>query len=174
VSFTKTDTIFLSYSSEDIELAIGICDALRAVGLELWFDKSELRGGDVWDASIREQIKSCAVFIPIISTSTQGREEGYFRLEWKLAIDRSYRMAEDKAFFFPVVDDNTQESTARVPEKFRQLQWTRLSDQTSIDAFAKRVRDSLVREEQAARPPCPTTPAQPHSSSKSSPGKKTL
>jgi len=33
----------------------------------------------------------------------QKREEGYFRLEWKLAIDRSYLMAEDKVFFFPAV-----------------------------------------------------------------------
>ena len=48
--------------------------------------------------SIRKQIKECALFLPVISASTQAREEGYFRLEWKLAIDRSYLMADDKPF----------------------------------------------------------------------------
>ena len=26
-----------------------ICEALRAAGIEVWFDQSELRGGDAWD-----------------------------------------------------------------------------------------------------------------------------
>lgn len=55
-------------------------DALRARGMEVWLDKSDLRGGDAWDAAIRRQIKTCALFIPIISVSTRARAEGYFRL----------------------------------------------------------------------------------------------
>ena len=39
--------------------------------------------------------------MPVISGNTDAREEGYFRLEWKLAVDRSHLMADDKAFFFP-------------------------------------------------------------------------
>ena len=34
-----------------------LCNALRAAGTEVWFDLSELRGGDTWDALIRRQIK---------------------------------------------------------------------------------------------------------------------
>ena len=48
--------VFLSYASEDAEAAQGICEALRAAGIEVWFDQSELRGGDVWDQKIRRQI----------------------------------------------------------------------------------------------------------------------
>lgn len=62
-----TPAIFLSYASQDADAARRICDALRAVGLEVWFDQSELRGGDAWDASIRKQIKECALFVPVIS-----------------------------------------------------------------------------------------------------------
>jgi TIR domain len=80
--------IFLSYAKQDAEAAERICTALRAARIEVWFDQSELRGGDAWDAAIRRQIKTCALIIPIISANTQGRAEGYFRLEWKLAIDR--------------------------------------------------------------------------------------
>ena len=76
--------VFISYASQDTEAAKRICDALRAGGIEVWFDQSELRGGDIWDTTIRRQIKTCRLFIPVISRNTHAREEGYFRLEWKL------------------------------------------------------------------------------------------
>jgi hypothetical protein len=54
--------VFLSYASQDAEATQRICEAPRAAGIEVWFDKSELRGGDAGDQSIRKQIKSCALF----------------------------------------------------------------------------------------------------------------
>jgi hypothetical protein len=48
---TSTRAVFLSYASHDAEAARRICDALRALGLDVWFDQSALRGGDAWDAS---------------------------------------------------------------------------------------------------------------------------
>lgn len=77
--------MFLSYASQDTEAAKRICNALRAAGIEVWFDQSELRGGDAWDQKIRQQIRDCTLLVPIISAKTQDRPEGYFRLEWKLA-----------------------------------------------------------------------------------------
>ena len=73
--------VFLSYASQDAEAAKRICEALRAAGIEVWFDQSELRGGDAWDQSIRRQIKNCALFVPVVSRHTHDRAEGYFRLE---------------------------------------------------------------------------------------------
>ena len=70
--------VFLSYASQDAVAARRICDVLRAAGVEVWFDQSELRGGDAWDAKIRKQIKECTLFIPVISAGTQARTEGYF------------------------------------------------------------------------------------------------
>ena len=138
-----TQAIFLSYSSDDADAAHRICDALRVEGLDVWFDQSELRGGDAWDASIKKQIKECALFVPMISASTNARSEGYFRLEWKLAVDRSHLMADDQAFFLPVVLDDSPEPTARVPDKFRERQWTRLSDHQAMAAFATRISKLL-------------------------------
>ncbi len=69
--------VFLSYASQDADAARRLCEALRAAGVEVWFDQSELRGGDAWDASIRRKIKECALFVPLISATTQAREEGY-------------------------------------------------------------------------------------------------
>ena len=97
--------VFLSYASQDAEAAARICASLRAAGIEVWIDQSELRGGDVWDRHIRKQIHDCTMFIPIISANTQSRLEGYFRLEWKLAVERTHLMADGKPFLVPVVID---------------------------------------------------------------------
>jgi hypothetical protein len=97
--------VFLSYASQDAEAAKRICDALRAAGVEVWFDQNELVGGDAWDAKIRKQIRECALFVPIISANTQARLEGYFRIEWKLAAQRTHAMAAARAFLLPVVID---------------------------------------------------------------------
>jgi hypothetical protein len=91
----RSTAVFISYASQDAEMAERICAALRQAGLEVWIDQSELRSGDAWDASIRRQIRECALFIPLISSNTNARSEGYFRLEWKLAVDRTHLMADD-------------------------------------------------------------------------------
>ena len=67
--------VFLSYASQDAEAGRRICDALRAAGIQVWFDQSELRGGDAWDQKIRHQIRDCALFIPIISAHSQARSD---------------------------------------------------------------------------------------------------
>ena len=138
--------VFLSYASQDAEAAKRICEALRAAGIEVWFDQSELRGGDAWDRSIRQQIHDCALFVPIISQHTHERLEGYFRLEWKLAIDRTHTMAEIKAFLVPIVIDSTTERDPAIPEKFRELQWTRLPAGETAPAFVARVQRLLSGE----------------------------
>jgi len=151
----SAQAIFLSYASQDADAAQRICDALRAAGLEVWFDQNELRGGDAWDASIRKKIKECALFVPIISTNTQSRSEGYFRLEWKLAVDRSHLMADDRTFLLPVVIDDTPETMARVPDRFRERQWTRLPGGATPAEFAERVQRLLSG---GAAPPSPVAP----------------
>lgn len=119
-------SIFISYASEDSGIAKRICDTLRAAGIEVWFDQRELRGGDSWEQEIRRQIADCALFVPLISAATQARPEGYFRLEWKLAVDRSHLMVAEKAFLVPIVVDGTTEPEALVPARFREVQWTRI------------------------------------------------
>ena len=92
---------------------------------------------------IRRQIKSCYLFVPIISANTQSREEGYFRREWNLAVARTLDMAEDRAFLLPIVIDGTSDSQAKVPEKFREVHWMRLPAGANSDAFVEHVRRLL-------------------------------
>jgi hypothetical protein len=106
--------VFLSYASQDTAAAQRICHALRAAGVEVWFDRSELRGGGgVWDQKIRRELQEYALFIPVISTNTAARHEGYFRLEWHLADQRTHRLARNRAFILPVCVDATSEMSSR-------------------------------------------------------------
>jgi len=142
--------VFLSYASQDAEAAQRLCDALRAAGVDVWFDRSELRGDDAWDRQIHEWIRDCRLFVAVISAHTEARDEGYFRREWKLAVDRTYNMAEHKAFLVPVAIDDTPEWGAAVPEKFRQVQWTRLPGGSTPPAFVERIRQMLTPGEDRA------------------------
>lgn len=138
-----TGAVFLSYASQDVDAAARICEALRAAGIEVWFDRSELRGGDAWDAQIKKQIRDCALFLPVISVHTNARSEGYFRGEWHLATRRLHNMADDAAFLVPLVVDSTREADARVPDEFFRAQWTWLPGGATPSTFAQRVRQLL-------------------------------
>jgi hypothetical protein len=128
-------TVFLSYASEDREAARALKDALPAFGLEVWYDESELGGGELWDQKIRKQIRDCDYFMPLISAQTEARHEGYFRREWRLAVERTLDMADDHPFLLPVVIDDTSQAGARVPEKFFSIQWLRVPGGRSTAAL---------------------------------------
>jgi TolB-like protein/Tfp pilus assembly protein PilF len=157
-----THAVFLSYASQDAEAAQKIAEALRAGGIEVFLDQSELRGGDAWDRKIRHEIHDCVLFIPIVSRHTQERLEGYFRHEWNLAIERAHHMAENKAFLVPVVVDGTPEHDPSIPEKFRELQWTHLPAGETPPAFVTRIQKLLSGESgpvpTMARRPAVVTP----------------
>jgi TolB-like protein/tetratricopeptide (TPR) repeat protein len=136
--------VFLSYASQDAEAAQKICQALRAAAIEVFLDQSELRGGDAWDQKIRREIHDCALFVPLISAHSDARHEGYFRREWKLAVDRTADMSDRVAFLVPVVIDDTSDSRADVPERFRQVQWTRLPGGETPLAFVERIKRLLA------------------------------
>lgn len=147
-------TVFLSYASEDRPAAQRIRDALPSFGLEVWYDESDLVGGDAWDQKIRRQIRECDYFMPVISAHTEARHEGYFRREWRLAVERTLDMADDHIFLLPVAIDATAESGARVPEKFRAVQWLRLpggQPGAALEALCRRLVSGAPEEQPPTR-----------------------
>ena len=143
-SANATAAVFLSYAREDTAAAQRIAETLRAAGVEVWFDQSELRGGDAWDQKIRTQIKECALFLPVISANTQSRHEGYFRLEWRLADQRTHLMGKSRPFLVPVCIDATRDGDADVPDSFLAVQWMRLPNGEANHAFCERVKTLLA------------------------------
>jgi len=161
-------TVFLSYASEDRPAARLLGGTLPNYGLEVWYDESELGGGDAWDQKIRRQIRECDYFMPLISANTEARHEGYFRREWRLAVERTLDMADDHLFLLPVVIDGTDESRARVPEKFLAVQWLRLpggQPSPALEALCRRLVSGDPTAATAARrvspPPALSAAARP-------------
>ena len=142
--------VFLSYTAQDMQTARRIFDALQAAGIEVWFDRSQLRGGDAWDQKIRREIQECALFIPVISSNTAARREGYFRLEWDLADQRTHMMARNRAFIVPVCVDTTPETIADVPESFQRAHWTRLPAGAATPEFTEHIRRLLAADSTTA------------------------
>ena len=138
--------VFLSYASQDAEAAQKICEALRAAAIEVFLDQSELRGGDAWDQKIRREIHDCALFVPLISAHSDARHEGYFRREWKLAVDRTADMSDRVAFLVPVVIDDTTEQVA--VQRMLTLSLTfdhRLVDGAPAARFLQRIKHLVER-----------------------------
>lgn len=148
-------SIFISYASENRAAARLLRDALETAGLDVWYDENELGGGDAWDQKIRRQIRECTYFMPVISAQTEARREGYFRREWRLAVDRSHDMADDVMFLLPVVIDGTGEGGARVPEKFLTVQWLKVPGGVATPALTT-LASRLAHGEHLA--PAPAAP----------------
>ena len=166
-------SIFLSYASEDRQPARSIGEALGTYGIDVWLDESALGGGDAWDQKIRKQIRECDYFMPIISARTEARHEGYFRREWRLAVERSMDMADDHLFLLPVVIDDTDQASARVPERFLSVQWLRVPDgrpTPALEILSRRILSGDTSPEAPAGGKTPrrakataNRPAPPHS-----------
>jgi TIR domain len=148
-------TVFISYASEDREAARILKDALPEFGLEVWHDESELGGGEAWDQKIRRQIRECDYFMPLVSAQTEARHEGYFRREWRLAVERTLDMADDHLFLLPIVIDDTDQAVARVPEKFLAVQWLKVPGgrpTRALEALCRRVASANNKDSPPAEP----------------------
>ncbi|MBV9724519.1 MAG: toll/interleukin-1 receptor domain-containing protein, partial [Gammaproteobacteria bacterium] len=157
--------MFLSYASEDRSAAQTLKQALSTYGLDVWYDESDLDGGDAWDQKIRRQIRECDFFMPLISAHTEARPEGYFRREWRLAVERTLDMADDHTFLLPVVIDDTTEDGARVPERFLSVHWLRVPGgrpTPAVEALCRRlVSGQPVIEPSRMSPKQPAAPRSP-------------
>ncbi len=137
------NAIFISYAREDLAAVQKLKAGLDAAGITTWFDLDRLEGGDDYDRKIQRNIARCSYFVPVVSTTTQRRLEGYFRREWSYAIDRSRNIAEGALFILPVCIDDTNVATAHVPDKFKALNFTRLLGGEVSPEFQRRLQDFL-------------------------------
>jgi hypothetical protein len=147
-------SVFISYASEDREAARRLGDVLPGFGLEVWYDESELGGGEAWDQKIRRQIRECDYFMPVVSAQTEARLEGYFRREWRLAVERTLDMADDHLFLLPIVIDDTDQKAARVPEKFLTVQWLKVPGgrpTAALESLCRRVASGDFKESKPTR-----------------------
>jgi len=139
--------VFISYSSQNLAQAERLRRQLDEAGLDTWFDKEQLQTGDDWEAKIRDNIRRCAVFVPLLSRQLESRPEAFFRKEWSAALERRRGMDERLQFILPAALDDLPRDAATVPEALRGLQWAVLPDGQAAPDFIRQVQ-ALVRDQQ--------------------------
>src|SRR5262249_35135389 len=87
--------IFISYAREDLAAVRTLKNSLEAAGLTVWFDFDRIAAGDAFDHMIHDNINRCSLFVPVLSRNTEARSEGFFRREWRYALDRDLGFAPD-------------------------------------------------------------------------------
>jgi TIR domain-containing protein/SIR2-like protein len=139
--------VFLSYAREDIEAVKRLKSALERAGLPVWFDMEQIKGGQDWERRIAENVRSCALFMPVMSrhTSAQTRD-AYFRVEWNGAIERTQRMKSGEVFITPVVVDelSRQEAQSEFPDHLK-LHIERAEGGELPSAILEHLRDEYGR-----------------------------
>jgi hypothetical protein len=62
--------VFLSYSRRDAEVAARLVSDLEARGFDVWRDTDDIRGGEVWRASIAEALDRTAAVVLLVSPNS--------------------------------------------------------------------------------------------------------
>src|SRR5436305_14826594 len=62
--------IFISYSREDQKQALNLLAMLRREGYNVWIDQEAIPGASIWSDEIVQNIKSCDIFIALLSESS--------------------------------------------------------------------------------------------------------
>lgn len=76
--------IFISYSRKDIDFVRKLADDLEKAGYDVWWDITDLRGGDDWVSSLPAAIKSSQFFIIVLTPSSVESE--WVRKEYTQAL----------------------------------------------------------------------------------------
>jgi TIR domain/SIR2-like domain len=147
--------VFISYSHEDIAPARLFCSELASIGAGvIWFDRTQLKPGDEWDEKIKAGLKSCDLFVPLISSNTEAQHESYFHVEWRFAEERS-KFILGRSFIIPIVVDTVYNLDPNwymlVPEGFRALQFGHAPGGRMSEDLRKLMVDAL-RELRRRRP----------------------
>jgi hypothetical protein len=154
------NAVFISYCatdaagrpSRDARIALAIRESLEARGVDVWLDKDQLQGGDEYERKIERYINTCSLFMPLVSATTESREDGFFRKEWSWALRKLPDFTgSGRQFLFPVVIDDVNPYQAKVPDEFKRVQFTPVADPGSDAQFLNRVewlytksRDDMV------------------------------
>ena len=148
----EAGAVFLSYASEDRVSAEKIKNALEAAGVDVFFDRDDIEGGNDWEAKLRRSISQCSLFVAVISRWTSAPGHRFFRKEWNLAVDEAQTtsFSDDAAFLLPVVIDDIPATEADVPARFRSIQWQSLPSGQPTPEFVSRVQQ-LYRRYQKSR-----------------------
>lgn len=115
--------IFISYSRTD-EFVVGrLRDSLKEQGLNVWFDRTNINGGDGWLERITHGIRTSRLFVPILSKNIEREiyEEHEYRTEWRIAT-AIFNKRGGQTFIYPLNEKGFDfyKPETKVPSEFQE------------------------------------------------------
>jgi len=139
--------VFISYATEDYEMAKRLYDDLKNAGIEPWLDREDLQSGQGWKTNIRQVIEDCRYFLLLISKNSVSKK-GYIQKKQKIALDVLAEFPLNEIYIIPAKIDNTEQ----IDERVRGLHMADLSDYEEgfkqIMKVFKRDSDTTQQEDQ--------------------------
>lgn len=137
----KPSSVFLSYASEDKDIAKQICDELNKVGIDVWFDENKLESGEHFKEVIVKNIQDSSFFIPLITENTSTNIRRFFRFEWNEAIAESKFRSKEIPFIIPIIYDHL--NNLQIPTEFQDFHVIRINDKAGLQSFANTCQQHL-------------------------------
>jgi len=122
----RAHRLFVSHSHADNVFCRRLVESLRAAGLDVWYDESDLRGADL-DSTIERELRSRDTYVVVFSP--QAVESRWVRSEWIEALER-FDKGELK-YFLPVIAN-----TSELPIRIKPLVWTDFVNKDYNETFS--------------------------------------
>lgn len=114
--------VFLNYAREDAAAANELADGLRKLDIRVWHDESNLGAGDFWREEIRDAIRKCRFFMPLL-TGVSVNKQGFVKTEFEWALkELENRGFHKRRFVLPIVVGSCDIPEAI--ERFNCIRWT--------------------------------------------------
>jgi hypothetical protein len=137
--------VFLCHASEDKPFVQQVSDGLRANGIDTWFDRDDLAGGDDWDPKIRRVLDEVDYVVVLQSASLRAKEVSYVNREIDLALDRQQLYRAPRVFVIPAVIDSFDNALYELQD----LQWVDLTVPSGLDSLVRAIRRDLNHQARA-------------------------
>ncbi len=110
--------IFISYASEDREIAEKLYDDLKQAGVTPWMAYKNIFSGQKWKLKINEAIKNSSYFLALLSSNSLTKK-GFVHKELKKALDLFDQLPPSDIFIIPVRINDCEP----VDERLKELHW---------------------------------------------------
>ena len=129
--------VFISYTTEDYEMAKKLYDDLKKAGVDPWLDREDLLVGENWKNKIYQVIQKYDYCLMLLSSKSVSKV-GFVQKEIRIALDKMGILPPNKIFIIPVRLDDCKTSY----EELQELQWVDLfpNYDEGLEKIFKRVK----------------------------------
>jgi TIR domain/SIR2-like domain len=129
--------VFLCHVHEDREVVAALADRLQGMGIRVWLDRQNLRGGDNWDRLIKDVIGKHVDYVAILQSQQMRMQvRSYVFKEIDLALQTQQQFARNIRFILPA-----RLAEGDSLEQLEHLHWIDLYTDKGIEQLAQAIRE---------------------------------